>query len=244
MPDSQGLTDGPQRGRAFAMLFRAGAIAAAATVIVTIVQIILGVVWPPPDFAPTAAVAESMLRLVETGPFRAFVTLDGLMVLDYLLLIVVYLALFAALRDREPSLITLGTGLALVAITLYFTANPSITMFVLAEQYSAGMPDATGVVTAAQGVLATFEGTAFIVHYIVMGVAGILVSIAMLRGQVFSRATGIAGVAQGAMMLVPVTFGMIGLVFAVGSLVPFIVWFILVARRLGRMATEVERPDV
>ncbi|MHB8051161.1 MAG: hypothetical protein ACYDHQ_08085, partial [Coriobacteriia bacterium] len=83
---------------------------------------------------------------------------------------------------------------------------------------------------------------AFIVHYLVMGIAGILVSIAMLRGTIFSRATGIAGVAQGAMMLVPVTFGMIGLIFAVGSLIPFIVWFILVARRLARMAIEVAEP--
>lgn len=242
MPESSELTDGPRRGNTFAMLFRAGSVAAVVTVLITIVQIILGVVWTPPDFAPTAAVAESMLQLIETSPIRAFVTLDGLMVLDYLLLIVVYLALFAAMRDHEPSLMTLGTGLALVAITLYFTANPSITLFVLAEQYSAGMPDAASVVTAAQAVLATFEGTAFIVHYLVMGIAGILVSAAMLRGAVFSRATGIAGVAQGAMMLVPVTFGTIGLIFAVGSLVPFIIWFILVARRLGRMATEVTQP--
>ncbi|MHB1017575.1 MAG: hypothetical protein ACYC2X_06790 [Coriobacteriia bacterium] len=235
-------SDASLNGRALATLFRAGAIAAALTVFITIVQIVLGVVWTPPDFAPTAAVAESMLQLIETSPIRAFVTLDGLMVLDYLLLAVVYLALYAAMRDREPSLMTLGTVLALVAITLYFTANPSITMFVLAEQYSAGMPDAAGVVTAAQAVLATFEGTAFIIHYLVMGIAGILVSVAMLRGVIFSRATGIAGVAQGSMMLVPVTFGMIGLIFAVGSLVPFIVWFILVARRLGRLATEVAQP--
>lgn len=235
-------TDASRSDRALAMLFRAGAVAAAVTVFITIVQIILGVVWTPPDFAPTASVAESMLQLIETSPIRAFVTLDGLMVLDYLLLIIVYLALYAAMRDREPSLMTLGTGLALVAITLYFTANPSITLFVLAGRFSAGTPDATGVVTAAQAVLATFEGTAFIVHYLVMGIAGILVSVAMLRGAVFSRATGIAGVAQGVLMLVPVTFGAIGLVFAVGSLVPFIVWFVLVARRLGRLATEVVQP--
>ena len=222
----------------FAMLYRAGSIAAMVTVGLTITQIVLGVLWPPPDFAPTAAVAEKMLQMAQTHPVRAFVTLDGLMVVDYLLLFVVYLGLYAALRDREPSLMALGTGLALMAITLYFTVNPSITMFVLAGQYSAGAADAAGVVTAAQAALATFEGTAFIVHYLVMGVAGILVSLAMLRGTTFSRATGVAGVLQGAMMLVPVTFGMLGLIFAVGSLIPFIVWFVLVAIRLSRIATE------
>lgn len=241
MTGGRGVPESPGRGVGFSALYRAGAIAAIATVAVTVAQIVLGVVWTPPDFAPTAAVAESMLHMVQTSPVRAFVTLDGLMVVDYLLLIVVYLALYAALHEREPSLMTLGTGFALTAAVLYFTANPSITMFVLASGYQAGAAEAAGIVPAAQAVLATFEGTAFITHYVVMGIAGILVSVAMIRGPIFSRATGIAGVLQGAMMLVPVTFGTIGLVFAVGSLVPFIVWFALLAPRLWRMAGEAPR---
>jgi hypothetical protein len=223
----------------FRLLFRAGSLAALTTVAVTLLQVVLGVVWPPPDFAPNAATAESMLQMVNASPIRAFVTLDGLMVVDYLLLIVVYLALHAALRPRSPSLTTLGVGLALVAITLYLTANPSITMLVLGAQYQAA-PD--GIVPAAQAVLAGFEGTAFIVHYVVMGVAGILVSVAMLGGTEFSRGTAIAGILQGAMMLIPVTFGAIGLVFALGSLIPFIVWFVLLGIRLNQMATSAAAP--
>lgn len=226
-------------GTRFGLLYRAGSLAALTTVAVTILQIVLGILWPPPDFAPSAAIAESMLQMVNASPFRAFVTLDGLMVVDYLLLVVVYLALYAALRPRSPSLATLGVGLALIAITLYFTANPSITMLVLGAQYEAA-PD--GIIPAAQAVLAGFEGTAFIVHYVVMGVAGILVSSAMLGGTEFSRATAIAGILQGAMMLVPVTFGTIGLVFAIGSLIPFIVWFVLVGIRLGQMAASAAAP--
>jgi hypothetical protein len=223
------------------LLYRAGSLAALTTVAVTILQIVLGIVWRPPDFAPTAAIAESMLQMVTASPVRAFVTLDGLMVVDYLLLVVVYLALYAALRPRSPSLATLGVGLALIAITLYFTANPSITMFVLGAQYEVA-PAPDGIIPAAQAVLAVFEGTAFIVHYVVMGVAGILVSAAMLGGTEFSRTTAIAGILQGAMMLVPVTFGTIGLVFAIGSLIPFIVWFVLVGMRLGRMAAAAAAP--
>lgn len=234
------MQDGPREGDAvdsgeFRLMYRLGSLAAFATVAVTILQIVFGVIWPPPDFAPTAATAESMLKMVNADPIRAFVTLDGLMVLDYLMLIVVYMALYAALRPKHPSLATLGVGLAMVAITLYFTANPSITMFVLGSQY-ASAPD--GIVAAAQAVLANFEGTAFIVHYVVMGVAGMLVSAAMLRGTEFSRGTAIAGMLQGAMMLVPVTFGIVGLVFAVGSLIPFIVWFVLVGLQLNRLAAR------
>ena len=122
--------------------------------------------------------------MAHADPVLTLLKLDGLTVLDYPLLIVVYLALYAALKRTSPSLMLPGTVLALVAITLYLGTNPAATMLVLAGQYAAAGTDA-----AASGI-------------------------------------------------VPVTFGMVGLIFALGSLVPFIVWFILVGKRLWRLAAE------
>lgn len=84
--------------------------------------------------------------------------------------------------------------------------------------------------------LAVFRGTAFVVHYILMGVAGIIVSWAMLKSAVFGRATALAGLLQGTLMLVPSTAGTVGVAFALASLVPFVVWFVLVAWRLFALA--------
>lgn len=224
----------------FSLLYRVAAVAAVATVVVTIVQIVLGLLWPPPDFTPTAAAAVDILTMAQANPALTFLRLDGLMVLDYILLVVVYLALYAALRPSNPSLMLLATGLALVAITLYLTTNPAATMLVLAGQYSASDAGQAGVISAAQAVLVNFQGTAFLVHYIVMGIAGILVGLAMLRSDVFSRNTALAGLAQGAMMLVPVTFGTIGLLFALGSLIPFILWFVLIALQLLRLSADLD----
>ncbi|MGB4441755.1 MAG: hypothetical protein WBJ62_05970 [Coriobacteriia bacterium] len=225
------------QGGTLTMLYRAGAVAALATVAITLFQIVAGVLWPPPDFAPTTAAATHILEMAQTAPLLTFVKLDGLMLIDYVLLAVVYVALYAALRRAQPSLMTLGTVFALMAITLYFAVNPAATALVLAGQYVVD-GSATGVVAAMQAVLAGFQGTGFLVHYLVMGVAGILVGLAMLRSDVFSRGTAIAGILQGAMMLVPVTFGTVGLLFALGSLIPFIVWFVLVGKRLLRLAGE------
>ena len=220
----------------FSLLYRIAAFAALATVVVTIVQIVLGVLWPPPDFTPTAAAAVDILTMAQANPVLTFLRLDGLMVLDYLLLVVVYLALYAALKRSNPSLMLLGTALTLIAITLYLATNPAATMLVLAGKYSASGAAGSGIVSAAQAVLVNFQGTSYLVHYIVMGIAGMLVALAMLRTDVFSRTTALAGLTQGAMMLVPVTFGTIGLLFALGSLVPFIIWFVLISLRLFRMS--------
>lgn len=233
-PESSSGAGSP--GETFSLLYRIAAFAALATVVVTIVQIILGLLWPPPNFTPTAAAAVHILTMAQANPVLTFLRLDGLMVLDYLLLVVVYLALYAALKRSNPSLMLLGTALALIAITLYLATTPAATMLVLAGKYSASGAAGFGIVAAAQAVLVNSQGTAFLVHYIVMGIAGMLVLLAMLRTDVFSRTTALVGLTQGAMMLVPVTFGTVGLLFALGSLVPFIIWFVLIALRLFRMS--------
>ena len=168
-------------GGTFSLLYRIAAFAALATVVVTIVQIVLGVSWPPPDFTPTAAAAVDILTMAQANPVLTFLKLDGLMVLDYLLMVVVYLALYAALKRSNPSLMLLGTALALIAITLYLATNPAATMLVLAGKYSASGAAGSGIVSAAQAVLVNFQGTAFLVHYIVGGIAMMLVALAMLR---------------------------------------------------------------
>ncbi len=127
----------------------------------------------------------------------------------------------------------LGVVLALVAITAYFSANTALSMLALARQYPLA-----DTVAAGQAVLANFQGSGFIVHYLLMGVAGLIISVAMLRSAVFSRATAVAGLLQGAMMLVPSTFGRIGIIIALGSLAPFVVWFVLIGLRLLRLAGE------
>ena len=236
--DARRAGESVEKQTGFRLLYRLGACAAALTVTITVVQIALGVLFPPPDFSPTATATVAILEMARTSPLLTFLKLDGLMILDYVLLVVVFLALGAALYRTNPSRVAIGTALALIAITLYFATNPAATMLVLASHYGPSGPAAQteGIVAAGQAALLDFQGTAFLLHYVMMGVAGMVVSSAMFGSAEFSRATAVAGVTQGAMMLVPVTFGTVGLIFAVGSLVPFTVWFVLVSRTLWRMS--------
>ena len=78
------------------------------------------------------------------------------------------------------------------AISAYFSANPALSMLALARHHPVA-----GSVEAGQAVLANFQGSGFIGHYLLMGVAGVLISVAMLRSAVFSRTTAVAGLLQG-----------------------------------------------
>ncbi len=66
-----------------------------------------------------------------------------------------HIAFYAVLRKANPALMTIGTGLALLGIGLYFTTNPALSMLALSREYAAA--DAAGraaCVVAGQAVLA------------------------------------------------------------------------------------------
>jgi hypothetical protein len=89
-------------------------------------------------------------------------------------------------------------------------------------------------IAAGQTLLTTYSGTAFAVGYFLSGLAMLVVSTVMLRGKVFSRLTGLAGVLAGVTGLVPASFGTLGFVLSFISLLPLVVWLALVGQRFLR----------
>jgi hypothetical protein len=84
-------------------------------------------------------------------------------------------------------------------------------------------------------MLATWQGTAFDVSYVLSAIAILIVSAVMLRSHhLFSKTTGYAGLSAGVLALVPPTAGTVGLILSLVSLVPMVIWLALIARRLLR----------
>lgn len=193
-------------------------------------QMAVFIAWPPPD------TAVEWLALFGENGFVGLVDMDLLLAVDYVLLAVVFLALAAVLMRHHPSLVLLSVMLELLAISSYFASMTAFEMLTLSRQY----PDAADSVRraiiegAAVGFLATSEGTAFNVSYVLSAVALLIVSTVLLRSGVFSRAAGWSGVLAGAMSLVPPTVGSVGMVLSIASLAPTAAWLWLVARGLAK----------
>lgn len=68
------------------------------------------------------------------------------------------------------------------------------------------------------------------------GIALLLVGIALLRSRALSRSVAWWAVAAGVLMLVPSTFGILGLVMSILSLLPWCVMCVLLSRRLYALA--------
>jgi hypothetical protein len=63
----------------------------------------------------------------------------------------------------------------------------------------------------------------------------------MLLNSTFSKATAIWGLVSGFFMLIPSTAGMLGLVFSLVSLIPWIVFSLLVGKQLVYLSNSLSK---
>jgi hypothetical protein len=100
-------------------LFKLGAVCALSVLGLMAIQMVVFVVWP---FPAEGAVVE-WFAIFDSNWLRGLLTMDLLMLLDYLLLVPVYLALYAALRGVSLSWTLLATTLFLLGAAAFLSSN-------------------------------------------------------------------------------------------------------------------------
>ena len=161
----------------------------------------------------------------------------------------VLLALYAALRRASPSFMAIALTSGLVGIAAYFASSTAFNMLSLSSQYAAATTEAQRSLVPGiwAGNACSLAGHCFDVGYVLLGVALLIIAVVMLRSTLFGEVTAYVGILLGVMSLLPPTAGTIGLLFALGSLVPLEIWLILIARRLfqlgqGGLLEEAKQP--
>lgn len=216
-------------------LYRVGAIAALVMIAIIPIQIVIFAVWQPPTEI------SAWYALFERNPLLGLLSLDLLYLLNNILLSLMYLALYIVLRDHAPSLMLIGIALGFIGIAIYYASNPSFEMWTLARQYAAANDSEQNLLLAAgMGVLTRYTGTAFNTYYVLNAITLLIIAVVMLKTSDFSRATAYWGLISGVLMSIPSTVGTIGLIFSIASLIPWIVFSILVSRQLLRLANHIQ----
>jgi len=221
----------PKSAYIWQTLHRVGGVSALAVLVLIPIQMVVFFVWPPPNRVI------GWFALFQDNALVGLLDMDLLLIVDYLLLIGVFSALWASLRRANESLMAIALILQLVATATYLASTVAFEMLTLSNQYATATTDVERSIflAAGQTMLATWQGTAFDVSYVLSALAILTVSAVMLRShRLFSKVTGYAGLSAGILALVPPTAGTIGVVFSLVSLVPLVVWLALIARRLLR----------
>lgn len=171
-------------------------------------------------------------------------------VVDYALVGLMFLALCPALRRVNKSWVAIATASGLVGVAVYFASNTALSMLSLSDQYAAATTDAQRAMflAAGQAMLAAQQGIGVYMSLLLLAVAGLIISIVMLRSGIFGRVTAWVGILAGAIDLVYcITFAFVPgidvyLLSASGLLL--FIWHVLVGLRLfqlGQRASKGER---
>jgi hypothetical protein len=225
-------------------LYRVGAAAALIVVVLFLIEIIGFIAW---GTAPSTTIG--WFTLFQNNRLRGLFDLFLLDVVYLAFFVPLFLALYAALRRASQSFMAIALTLGLVGIAVYFASNPAFEMLSLSNQYAAATTDAQRSLIEASGLamLAVVNGTGFYMAFILVSLAGLIISAVMLRSNIFSKVTASVGILANALSLadyfrlafVPAA----GAILLIISGVLLVIWLILIARRLFMLAQSVSNEE-
>ena len=212
-------------------LYRIGGAAALFAVAIYLIHLIVFFVWGHPESAL------GWFNLFENNKLGGLLAFELLLVLSSALGIATTLALYAALRRVNESLMAIALVLGLAEAVAFIVARPALDMLYLSNQYAAATTDAqrAALLAAGEAMLATFNGTAFHVGINLFSIYFLIVPLVMLKSNIFSKLTACIGIVAAILnwgLYVP---GGIGLFLFTLSVLPLAMWNVLVARRLFQL---------
>jgi hypothetical protein len=214
-----------------APLYRIAGVATFISALLTPLAVAVFIVWPP----PLEGSVEEWFALFQNSALLGLLSMDLLLMVIYVLLVPIFLALLMGLRRHGASWMAVGTTLGLLGVGLFLASNTAVQMLELSNQHAAAShAERTEVLAAGRAMLATYQGTAFHASYIIGSIAGIIVSVPMLRSRAFGKGPGYLGIIGnivGFGLYIPV----VGIMVSAASGLILWVWYILLAHRFYRL---------
>ena len=187
---------------------------------------------------------EDWFALLNNNWYVGIILLDFFDVINYILIGLLFLALFGILHRSNKGLMLISISFALMGITVNIISSHALAMLNLSRQYALATTDIEQsiILSAGESLLAlnnpgaTFQGTGYYLSLCLVLLAGVLVSVVMLKSHVFSKTTAVIGLlANGIGLGYFVTLILVPpLIWLPPSLsAPFrITWYILIAVKL------------
>jgi len=206
-----------------------------------------GIISVPQEW-PVSAL--DWFNLLQVNRFVGLSMFELYDVIGYSLLGLVFLALYFALREAGKSAMVVATSAGLVGVAVYLASNQAFAMLNLSQRYAAATlaEEKSGLLAAGEALLAQhdpgsfYQGTGIYTGTVLVLAAGLIISILMLRSEVFGKWAAIMGIlANGlyllgyvALALAPAIYGIFPPLAA-----PFrMIWHVLIAVKLFKLASS------
>jgi len=223
-------------------LYKVGGMAAIIAAVLLLIEIIVFMIWPQPS------TVIDYFNLFQSNKLIGWIDFYLLEFIAYILFVPMFLALYVALKRFNESYMIIAISLLILGVGIFLATNNSFSMLSLSNQYMA-------VTTETQKSILLAAGQAMLVNtgqrafggfntgFMLISIAGIIVSALMLWSKKFGRNTAYLGILAFAislaeyvrMIIIPSELTLL-LIIAILSGVLLMIWLILVGRSLIKMS--------
>ncbi len=213
-------------------LYRIAGAAAILMMAIVVIQLIMFMIAPP----PYEGTVLDWFRIFQKNTFLGLVDFELLMVIYTLVSVFITLALYRLLKSMNPVFTLVYLALSLTGVVAFIIARPVFEMLYLSSGYSAAATEAQKAMfmAAGQNLLAAFNGTAFHISYLLGSLTGLIISLIMLKSQIFSKATAYVRIASSVCDL-GLYIPAVGIYISIFSVLFLFAWNFMVARRLFQL---------
>ncbi|MFO7632191.1 MAG: DUF4386 family protein [Caldilinea sp.] len=224
----------------YSTIYRLGALASILSALSIASAIVAYFIWP---YRGNTTSIEAIFSILHTDRLGGLISLDVSMLVIGPISILMFLALYAALRRVDESLALVALILTLLAVGLVIVCRPLVELVTLSDQYVAATDAAekARLLAAGEVLRIQLDGTAWAMQTAFFMIAGLLNSSLMLRTAFFSKVTAWLGIAISAIGL-GFILPTIGLFFLFLNTIGSVPWCLLVARDLLKIARVVSKP--
>lgn len=175
-------------------LHRLGGIAAILIAVLLIGELLVYAVLPNPS------TAVDCIEMFNKNHLVGLLHFDLLGMISYVLFIPVMLSIFQLLRKQNEAIMLSATVLFFIGIAVFFATNTSFSMLSVSKQYALAETEMerTMLLSSYQTLLTIFNVQAFMISYVLVSLAWIMIGVVMLGSKVFSRFIASTGILAGA----------------------------------------------
>ncbi len=188
---------------AWKSLYKVGGLAVLGTFLVALVE--MGITFLPGGNTPYKTIFD-WFSLFQNNPFMGLRNLGLLNILFCLLDIPIFFALFGAHRKTSHTIAGMAMMISFIGVAVFYATNRAFAMLDLSHQYTLATTEAQRSILAAAGQAMLSVGQSHtpgtFIAFFLSEVAGLLISVVMLRDKIFNRANAILGILAFSSMLV------------------------------------------
>ena len=185
----------------------------------------------------------------QASPLLGLYNLDLLNIVNQIILIPAYFALYAAHRKANNAYALLALIFFLVGTTIFVTTNTALPMLELSNKYATATTESQKTLLAAAGEAMLVRGShgslGVFIGFLLPNIAGLIMSFAMLTGKVFNKINSYLGITGSSLILlyiVLVTFAPaikdMATAFAMPGGLLLMAWMVMFTIRLFQLSKQ------